>query len=156
MLNANYLAALVADEYPLAFPDGRPMHEFVVDGEAAHGATGVRAMDVAKRMIDLGFHPSTVYFPLVVEEAMMVEPTETESKETLDAFAAALHQVAEEAAHRPGPAARRAGHDAGAPPGRGAGRPPPQAAMGCGRPARLTSGDGGHPRAAPIAASTTS
>ena len=54
-------------------------------------------MDVAKRLIDLGFHPSTVYFPLVVEEAMMVEPTETETKETLDAFAAALRQVAAEA-----------------------------------------------------------
>jgi len=54
-------------------------------------------MDVAKRVIDLGFHPSTVYFPLVVEEAMMVEPTETESKETLDAFAEALLQAAREA-----------------------------------------------------------
>jgi glycine dehydrogenase subunit 2 len=62
---------------------------------------GVRAMDVAKRMIDLGFHPSTVYFPLVVEEAMMVEPTETESKETLEAFAEALLQVAREAATEP-------------------------------------------------------
>ena len=58
-------------------------------------------MDVAKRLIDLGFHPSTVYFPLVVDEAMMVEPTETESKETLDAFAAALLQAADEAASAP-------------------------------------------------------
>ena len=58
-------------------------------------------MDVAKRLIDLGFHPSTVYFPLVVEEAMMVEPTETESKETLEAFAEALQQVAREAAEEP-------------------------------------------------------
>jgi glycine dehydrogenase subunit 2 len=58
-------------------------------------------MDVAKRVIDLGFHPSTVYFPLVVEEAMMMEPTETETKETLEAFAAALRQVAREAAEEP-------------------------------------------------------
>jgi glycine dehydrogenase subunit 2 len=58
-------------------------------------------MDVAKRLIDLGFHPSTVYFPLVVGEAMMVEPTETESKETLDAFAAALLQAADEAGSTP-------------------------------------------------------
>jgi len=61
----------------------------------------VRAMDVAKRLIDLGFHPSTVYFPLIVEEAMMVEPTETESRETLDAFAQAMLQVAGEARDHP-------------------------------------------------------
>ena len=78
-------------------------------------------MDVAKRLIDLGFHPSTVYFPLVVEEAMMVEPTETESKETLDAFAEAL-QVAREAAG-PRPAARGAGDRAGPAARRGAGGP---------------------------------
>jgi glycine dehydrogenase subunit 2 len=100
VLNANYLAALVSDAFPLAFPDGRPMHEFVSTAKPLR-AHGVRAMDVAKRLIDLGFHPSTIYFPLVVEEAMMVEPTETESKETLDAFAAALHQVAREAASDP-------------------------------------------------------
>ncbi len=95
VLNANYLACLVRDAYPLASP-GRPMHEFVATARHLK-RHGVRAMDVAKRMIDLGFHPSTVYFPLVVDEAMMVEPTETESKETLDAFAGALVQVAREA-----------------------------------------------------------
>jgi glycine dehydrogenase subunit 2 len=100
VLNANYLASLVSDTYPLAYPDGRPMHEFVSTAKPLK-AHGVRAMDVAKRLIDLGFHPSTVYFPLVVEEAMMVEPTETESKETLDAFAAALQQVAIEAIKDP-------------------------------------------------------
>jgi glycine dehydrogenase subunit 2 len=100
VLNANYLASLVADAYPLAYPAGRPMHEFVSTAKPLR-AHGIRAMDVAKRLIDLGFHPSTVYFPLVVEEAMMVEPTETESKETLDAFAEALHQVAREAASDP-------------------------------------------------------
>ena len=95
VLNANYLACLVRDAFPLAYP-GRPMHEFVATAKPLRGH-GVRAMDVAKRLIDLGFHPSTVYFPLVVEEAMMVEPTETESKETLDAFAQAMLQVAREA-----------------------------------------------------------
>jgi len=95
VLNANYLAQLVKGSYPLAF-SGRPMHEFVATAKPLR-RHGIRAMDVAKRIIDLGFHPSTVYFPLVVEEAMMVEPTETESTETLDAFAEALLQVAREA-----------------------------------------------------------
>jgi glycine dehydrogenase subunit 2 len=95
-LNANYLASLVVDDFPLAHPDVRPMHEFVATAKPLKDETGVRAMDVAKRVIDLGFHPSTVYFPLVVEEAMMVEPTETETRETLDAFAAALRRAAAE------------------------------------------------------------
>jgi glycine dehydrogenase subunit 2 len=99
VLNANYLACLVKEAYPLAF-SGRPMHEFVATSRSLR-RHGVRAMDVAKRLIDLGFHPSTVYFPLIVEEAMMVEPTETESKETLDAFAEAMLQVADEAAESP-------------------------------------------------------
>jgi glycine dehydrogenase subunit 2 len=97
VLNANYLASLVGDAFPLAFPEGRPMHEFVSTAAPLKERTGIRAMDIAKRVIDLGFHPSTVYFPLVVEEAMMVEPTETETKESLDAFAEALHQAAREA-----------------------------------------------------------
>jgi glycine dehydrogenase subunit 2 len=99
VLNANYLASRVRGSYPLAFA-GRPMHEFVATAKRFK-RTGVRAMDIAKRMIDLGFHPSTVYFPLVVEEAMMVEPTETESRETLDAFAEAMLQVASEAETSP-------------------------------------------------------
>ena len=101
VLNANYLAELVKDDFPLAHADGRPMHEFVATGRPLKDDTGVRATDVAKRIIDLGFHPSTVYFPLVVEEAMMIEPTETESKDTLDAFAAAMRQAAEEARASP-------------------------------------------------------
>jgi glycine dehydrogenase subunit 2 len=72
------------------------MHEFVVTAKPLR-KHGVRATDVAKRVIDLGFHPSTVYFPLVVEEAMMVEPTETESREVLDAFGEAMLQAAREA-----------------------------------------------------------
>jgi glycine dehydrogenase subunit 2 len=100
VLNANYLACLVRDAFPLAFPESRPMHEFVSTAKRLR-RSGVRAMDVAKRLIDLGFHPSTVYFPLVVEEAMMVEPTETESKETLDLFAEAMLQAANEATEDP-------------------------------------------------------
>jgi glycine dehydrogenase subunit 2 len=99
VLNANYLAQKVQGAFPLAFP-GRPMHEFVATAKPLR-KHGVRAMDVAKRMIDLGFHPSTVYFPLVVEEAMMVEPTETESRESLDAFGDALLQVGREAESDP-------------------------------------------------------
>jgi len=99
VLNANYLACLVSEAYPLAFP-GQPMHEFVSTARRLR-RHGVRAMDVAKRVIDLGFHPSTVYFPLIVEEAMMVEPTETESKDTLDAFAEAMLQVSREAVEDP-------------------------------------------------------
>ncbi len=101
VLNANYLAQLVKDVLPLAFPSGRPMHEFVATAKAIRDAHGVRAMDMAKRVIDLGYHPSTVYFPLVAEEAMMVEPTETESRETIEGLAAAMLRAAEEAATDP-------------------------------------------------------
>ena len=99
VLNANYLATLLRKEYPLAF-EGRPMHEFVATAKSFK-KHGVRAMDLAKRLIDLGFHPPTVYFPLIVEEALMVEPTETESRETLEAFAQAMLRVAREAEDNP-------------------------------------------------------
>ena len=99
VLNARYLAERVKDDFPLAF-DGPPMHEFVSTARPLK-KHGVRAMDVAKRIIDLGFYPSTVYFPLIVEEALMVEPTETESKESLDAFADAMHRAAKEAREDP-------------------------------------------------------
>jgi glycine dehydrogenase subunit 2 len=99
VLNANYLRVLVQAAFPTAY-DGGCMHEFVVSAKPLK-KHGVRAMDVAKRLIDLGYHPPTVYFPLVVEEALMVEPTETESKETIDGLAAALNQIAEEAATNP-------------------------------------------------------
>jgi glycine cleavage system P protein (glycine dehydrogenase) subunit 2 len=101
VLNANYLAAKVKDLFPLAYPDGHPMHEFVSTARPLKERTGIRAMDIAKRVIDLGYHPSTVYFPLVVEEAMMVEPTETETRETLDAFAEALRRAHREAHEDP-------------------------------------------------------
>jgi glycine dehydrogenase subunit 2 len=96
VLNANYLAELVKEAFPLAY-SGRPMHEFVATARPLRDQTGIRATDIAKRVIDLGFHPSTVYFPLVVEESMMVEPTETETRETLDGLAAAMVQAAQEA-----------------------------------------------------------
>jgi glycine dehydrogenase subunit 2 len=100
VLNARYLAERVRSAFPLAFPDGPPMHEFVSTARPLR-RHGIRAMDVAKRLIDLGYYPSTVYFPLVVEEALMVEPTETESKETLDAFAEAMLRAAREAEEDP-------------------------------------------------------
>ena len=101
VLNANYLASRIRDAFPLEYPDMPPMHEFVASGRRLKEETGIRAMDVAKRVIDLGYHPSTVYFPLVVEEAMMVEPTETETQETLDAFAEALLRAHREAYEDP-------------------------------------------------------
>jgi glycine cleavage system P protein (glycine dehydrogenase) subunit 2 len=101
VLNANYLAERLKDRFPLAYPGGRPMHEFVATARPLKEETGIRAMDVAKRVIDLGYHPSTVYFPLVVEEALMVEPTETETMETLDALAEALRRAHREAHEDP-------------------------------------------------------
>lgn len=99
VLNANYLRVLIEDVFPTAFP-GTCMHEFVATAKPLK-RFGVRGMDVAKRLIDLGYHPPTVYFPLVVEEALMVEPTETESKETIDGLGAALRRIAEEAGSNP-------------------------------------------------------
>ncbi|MGI8775436.1 MAG: aminomethyl-transferring glycine dehydrogenase subunit GcvPB [Actinomycetota bacterium] len=99
VLNANYLRVLVEDAFPTAFP-GVCMHEFVATAKPLK-KHGVKGMDVAKRLIDFGYHPPTVYFPLVVEEALMVEPTETESKETIDGLAAAMRQIAEEAGSSP-------------------------------------------------------
>jgi glycine dehydrogenase subunit 2 len=95
VLNANYLLAQLKGAYDLPY-DRSCMHEFVLSARRQR-AHGVRALDVAKRLIDYGYHPPTIYFPLVVEEAMMIEPTETESKETLDAFAETMLRIAEEA-----------------------------------------------------------
>jgi glycine dehydrogenase subunit 2 len=94
VLNANYLKAKVAPHFPVAV-ERTCMHEFVSHGDVQ--GTDVRALDVAKRLIDYGFHPPTNYFPLIVHDALMIEPTETESKETLDAFAEAMARIAEEA-----------------------------------------------------------
>ena len=138
VLNANYLAALVEGGLPAGIPDGRPMHEFVSTAQAAQGRTGIRAMDIAKRMIDLGFHPSTVYFPLVVEEAMMVEPTETESgsRSTRSPRPCSRSRARP---RRPRPLARGSRDHAGPAPGRGASRPPAEAPL-VARRGSLTSG----------------
>jgi glycine dehydrogenase subunit 2 len=77
------------------------MHEFVLSGRRQKAAHGVRTLDIAKRLIDLNMHPPTIYFPLIVDEAIMIEPTETESRPTLDAFAAAMRQIAREAEEQP-------------------------------------------------------
>ncbi|MBC8369721.1 MAG: aminomethyl-transferring glycine dehydrogenase subunit GcvPB [Planctomycetes bacterium] len=97
VLNANYIRVKVSDHWRVPF-DRTCMHEFVARPTKEMREAGIHTIDIAKRLIELGYHPPTVYFPLVVAEAIMVEPTETESKETLDGFIATLIQVAEEAA----------------------------------------------------------
>ena len=100
VLAANYLKARVADL--LDVPYSRPcMHEFVASSATLKTQTGIRTLDVAKRLIDYGFHPPTVYFPLTVEEALLIEPTETESIETLDLFVDALRSIVAEAHANP-------------------------------------------------------
>ena len=100
VLNANYLLARLKDAYDLPF-DRLCMHEFVLSARRLKKEHGITALDVAKRLMDYGFHPPTIYFPLIVPEALMVEPTETETKETLDAFADAMLAIAREAAEAP-------------------------------------------------------
>jgi glycine dehydrogenase subunit 2 len=100
VLNANYLLARLKDAYDLPF-ERLCMHEFVLSARSLKREHGVSATDVAKRLMDYGFHPPTIYFPLVVPEALMIEPTETEAKETLDAFADAMLAIAREAADDP-------------------------------------------------------
>jgi glycine dehydrogenase subunit 2 len=95
VLNANYLLALLNEAIEVPHGD-RCMHEFVASAKSLRRERGISAMDVAKRLLDFGYHAPTVYFPLVVPEALMIEPTETESKETLDAFAAAFLQIGNE------------------------------------------------------------
>lgn len=97
VLNANYLLSRVKHYLPVPQGD-RCMHEFVASASKLKAERGVTAMDIAKRLLDYGFHAPTVYFPLTVKESIMIEPTETESKETLDAFAETLFRVTEEAA----------------------------------------------------------
>ncbi len=99
VLNANYLRVRLHDTYHVPY-DRICMHEFVAEGRW-DDAPQVRALDIAKRLMDYGFHPPTNYFPLIVHEALMIEPTETETKETLDAFARAMLKIAEEARRDP-------------------------------------------------------
>ena len=97
-LNANYLMAeLHKAGFTIAFPQRRASHEFIVSMKPLKDATGISAMDVAKRLLDKGFHPPTTYFPMLVPECLLIEPTETESKETLDGFVAALKEIRDEA-----------------------------------------------------------
>ena len=105
VLNANYLKARLAEgragKYaPVAF-DRHCMHEFVLSGKPMKRELGIATLDLAKRLLDFGFHPPTVYFPLLVDEALMVEPTETETKESLDAFADAVEEILAEAESSP-------------------------------------------------------
>jgi glycine dehydrogenase subunit 2 len=100
VLNSNYLLALLEGKFSRPYKD-TPMHEFVLTDKRLKKETGVQTMDVAKRLLDLGFHPPTVYFPLVVHGALMVEPTETETPETLEEFAAALERILAEAKEDP-------------------------------------------------------
>ena len=100
VLNANYMKAKLSDVYEMAYP-GPCMHEFVMTLEGLKKKAGVSAMDIAKSMLDYGIHPPTMYFPLIVHEALMVEPTETEPKETLDQAVEALHEIYRKALENP-------------------------------------------------------
>jgi glycine dehydrogenase subunit 2 len=100
VLNANYMLARLKDVYDVPF-DRLCMHEFVLSARRLKREHGATALDVAKRLMDYGFHPPTIYFPLIVPEALMIEPTETEAKETLDAFCDAMIEIAREAKEHP-------------------------------------------------------
>src|SRR5215471_1835393 len=100
VLNANYVLARLKDAYELPF-ERLCMHEFVLSARGLKRDHGATALDVAKRLMDYGFHPPTIYFPLIVPEALMIEPTESETKETLDLFCDAMLAIAREAADEP-------------------------------------------------------
>jgi glycine dehydrogenase subunit 2 len=108
VLNANYLRVKIRDRYPVPY-DRICMHEFVAEGRWMD-VEDVHALDISKRLMDFGFHPPTNYFPLIVPEALMIEPTETETKETLDAFAETMEKIAEEA-HKDPETLRTAPHE---------------------------------------------
>ena len=101
-LNANYLSARLQQAgFDAAYPQRRASHEFILTLKRQAQEHGVTAMDVAKRLLDLGFHAPTTYFPLLISECLLIEPTETESKQTLDAFVAAMAQILREAQEDP-------------------------------------------------------
>ena len=140
VLNANYLLARLragrAGKYlPVAF-DRLCLHEFVLSGAPARRELGTKTLDVAKRLLDFGFHPPTIYFPLLVDEALMFEPTETETREGLDGLAEAFDEILAEARARPGDRSQRPVHHSGAPSRRGDREPPPGPP-----PAALTEAD---------------
>ncbi|MBU0581391.1 MAG: aminomethyl-transferring glycine dehydrogenase subunit GcvPB, partial [Candidatus Margulisbacteria bacterium] len=100
ILNANYLMAKLKDYYEVPYPQ-YCKHEFVISAKNLKRDYNIKALDIAKRLIDYGFHPPTIYFPLIVNECLMIEPTETESKETLDKFIEAMIKIAKEAKENP-------------------------------------------------------
>jgi glycine dehydrogenase subunit 2 len=101
-LNANYLSAQLQQlGFDAAYPRRRASHEFILTLKKQSQEYGVTAMDVAKRLLDLGFHAPTTYFPMLISECLLIEPTETESKQTLDAFVAAMAQILREAQQEP-------------------------------------------------------
>ena len=155
VLNANYVRARLRDVYEVPY-DRINMHE-VVFSDHKQNEYGVTTLDIAKRLIDLGFHPPTIYFPLIVHGALMIEPTESEGLEELDRFVAAMRQIAEEAKTTPGAAEEGAGDDAPEPVRRGHGRPkagPALEARGLADRSLTEAERGGARRPAP--ASTTS
>ena len=95
------MAELGEAGFDIAVPQRRASHEFIVTLKGLKEQTGVSAMDVAKRLLDKGFHAPTTYFPMLVPECLLIEPTETESKQTLDAFVAALKEILDEAHANP-------------------------------------------------------
>jgi len=99
IINANYLMHCLKSVFEVPYP-GHPMHEFVLSA-SRQKAQGVRALDIAKRLLDKGFHAPTIYFPLIVREAMMIEPTETESKTSLDSFIEAMFSIIDEIENDP-------------------------------------------------------
>lgn len=100
VLNANYIAHQLKDVYDVAYPDGKPMHE-VVFNDKQQSKFGVHTLDIAKRLIDYGFHPMTMYFPLIVNGSIMIEPTESEDREEIDIFIDAMKSIAREAEENP-------------------------------------------------------
>jgi glycine dehydrogenase subunit 2 len=100
VLNANYMMKRLEDLYPMAFA-GPCMHEFVITLEELKKEKGVSALDIAKALLDYGIHPPTMYFPMIVHEALMVEPTETESKETIDQVVEIFREVYQKALETP-------------------------------------------------------
>ena len=100
VINANYILSQLKEFYDLPY-DRICMHEVVFSAKTLQKQFGISALDISKRLIDYGIHPPTMYFPLIVEEALMVEPTETESKETMDYFISVMKTIADEAKNNP-------------------------------------------------------
>jgi len=100
ILNANYLKHELAADYDVAYPQ-ICQHEFVLTAQRQKDEHNVTALDIAKRLLDFGMYAPTVYFPLIVHEALMIEPTETETRETLDSFVSIMHSIAEETRTNP-------------------------------------------------------